>query len=90
MRQSELFSVSSYKDTNPVGSELHPYDLINLNYFLRGPTSKESHPGQGGVGWGLELQYLNLGGYKTIQCTTLTKKARLQLPPEPPAVASGE
>lgn len=50
VRQSELFSVSSYKDTNPVGSELHPYDLINLNYFLRGPTSKESHPGRVGLG----------------------------------------
>ena len=36
-RESKLSAVSSYKDTNPLESRLHPYDLFNLNSFLRGP-----------------------------------------------------
>lgn len=36
----EFSGVSSYKNTNPVWSGLHPYDLLNLNYFCKGPVSK--------------------------------------------------
>ena len=44
-RESELSGVSSDKDTNPVGSGPHPYDLFILNYFLKAPISKNSYIG---------------------------------------------
>lgn len=37
---SSRSQVSSYKDTGPIGSGSHPYDLINLNFFHKGPISK--------------------------------------------------
>lgn len=52
-KESELFGVYSYKTPNPVGSGAYPYDLINLNYFLRGSLSKSSHTE------GLGLQHMN-------------------------------
>ena len=44
-RQLEFSAISTYKRTTPIGSRPHPYDLISLNYFLRGLISKHSHPG---------------------------------------------
>lgn len=41
-RESKLPTVSAYKDTNPIGSRLHPYVHININYYLRDPISKYS------------------------------------------------
>ena len=32
-------SVFAYKDTNPIGSEPHPYDTFNLNFFLTQNTA---------------------------------------------------
>lgn len=42
---SELFGVSSYKDTSPMGSRPHPITSFVLNYFLRDPVPKYSHTG---------------------------------------------
>ena len=41
-RESKLFDVSPYKDTNPIGLGPHSYNL-NLNYLLLCSISKYSH-----------------------------------------------
>lgn len=41
-RESELSGVSAYKNSNPVASGPHLYELIEP-HFLRGPFSKHSH-----------------------------------------------
>lgn len=38
MGRSRLSGISSYKDTNPVGLELHTYDLILLYFLLVAPS----------------------------------------------------
>lgn len=44
--QSGLSS-SSYEDTSPIGSGLHPHDLTYLNHFLGGPNSNTIMWGEG-------------------------------------------
>ena len=65
-RERKPSDVSSYKDTNPIGSEPYPKTSFNLNYLLIGLISKHSHTG------GLGLQHIHLGSSrdKTIQSKT--------------------
>ena len=37
-RETELSGVSSYKDTNPMGSGASPVTSFNLNYLHEGPS----------------------------------------------------
>lgn len=70
--RGKLPDVTSYKDTNPIGSGPHPMASFNFNYFHKGPISKHSHAG-------VRTSAYEFGGDTSIQSIIAVEGGHLSL-----------